>query len=90
MSGKTEKGLRWMKYVMWLWLVFAGFKAFFGLFGADPGKSIAEALVLVIGGFVISGIPAFILGWLTGNDIEHRQYDEGPSPREILQEAPDL
>jgi len=55
MSGKTDKGFRWMKYIMWLWLASAGVKAIFGLFGGDPGKSIAEAIVLVIAAFVITG-----------------------------------
>jgi len=87
MSGKTDKGFRWMKYIMWLWLAFAGFKALFGLFGEDPGKSIAEAIALVTGGFVMTGIPAFLLGWLTGSNDEHRPYVEGTLPEKILPEA---
>jgi hypothetical protein len=79
MNGNIEKGLRWMKHIMFLWLAYVGFKAFFGLFLNDAGKSVAEAIVLLVWAFLVTGIPAFIIGWLTGKDIEHKPYKNNAS-----------
>lgn len=68
MTGKMTKGLSWLKTAVFLSGAFFGFKALFGMAQPDPGKVVAEALMAFFGAFLIIGIPAFVLGWLTGND----------------------
>jgi hypothetical protein len=67
-TGKTTKGLSWLKTVTYFSAAFFGFKALFGLAQPDPGKVIAEALMTFLGTFLMIGIPAFVLGWLTGEN----------------------
>jgi hypothetical protein len=68
MTGKAKNGIAWAKYVAFLWLAFAAAKALFSLGYPDPARQVVEALILAIAGPVITGIPAFALGWLFGKN----------------------
>jgi hypothetical protein len=68
MSGKVKRGVSWLKSVMLLWSAFVGFKILFAFGQENTARGVVEAVLLFIGGFVITGIPAFILGWVTGKD----------------------
>jgi hypothetical protein len=70
MSARVKKGTSWAKYVTYLWLAFAAFKALFGLALEDPGKQIATALMLAIAGPVLTAPFAFAAGWLLGGKSE--------------------
>jgi hypothetical protein len=68
MSGKVKRGVSWLKSVMLLWAAFVGFKILFAFGQENMARGVVEALLLFIGAFVITGIPAFILGWATGKN----------------------
>lgn len=67
-NGKVAKGMSWLKTVMILWAALVGFKILAAFGQANPARGIVEAIFLFMGAFVVTGIPAFILGWATGKD----------------------
>jgi len=68
MSARVEKGKRWFKFVLLMVGITAGIKALFALGHPNMGNKLAEAFVQFIGGAVIFGGPAFVLGWLAGKE----------------------
>lgn len=66
MSVRIASGIKWFKTVMIYVVLFVVAKAVLALGTADVGKGLAEALMLLLGSFVLIGIPAFIGGWLRG------------------------
>ncbi len=68
MSGKVAKGVSWLKTVMLLWAALVGFKILAAFGQENTARGIVEAIFMFIGAFLVTGIPAFILGWATGKD----------------------
>ncbi|MCX5869309.1 MAG: hypothetical protein NTY00_01485 [Deltaproteobacteria bacterium] len=68
MSGKVEKGVSWLKTVMLLWAALVGFKILAAFGQENTARGVVEALFMFIGAFVLTGIPAFIIGWATGKN----------------------
>jgi TPR repeat protein len=68
MQVKVAKGVSWLKTVMMLWAFLVGFKILAAFGQENTARGIVEAIFMFIGAFLITGIPAFILGWATGKD----------------------
>lgn len=68
MRGKVEKGVSWLKTVMLLWAALVGFKILAAFGQENTARGVVEALIMFAGAFVITGIPAFIIGWITGKN----------------------
>lgn len=66
MTNRFEKGVRWFKTVMFYVVIFCALKAVFAFSNPDIGKGLATALVTFLGFCLIVGLPAFVLGYLTG------------------------
>ena len=66
MSPKTQKGLRWLKFVLMLVGLTAAIKLFFAIGALDPGQKMLEAFAYLVVASVLFGVPAFLLGWLAG------------------------
>jgi hypothetical protein len=66
MSPRTAKGWRWFKWVMMMLAIAAVVKGLFWVGNPKFPDKLAEAILLLIGGTVIWGGLAFLLGWATG------------------------
>jgi hypothetical protein len=62
MSARTEKGLRWLKWVALMVIFSAVFKVLFWIGTPQLPKKVAEALAILVGGLVLWGGLAFIIG----------------------------
>ncbi|HEX2828754.1 MAG TPA: hypothetical protein VHP37_20540 [Burkholderiales bacterium] len=77
MSARVEKGKRWFKFVLMLLAVTAVVKIFFALGSPNSANKFAIALVQFIGGVIVLGLPAFLLGWVTGPKDERSPNEPG-------------
>lgn len=71
MSARTAKGWLWFKLVAILMLVTFGIKILFALGVNNSINKVALAFVGAVGGTIVFGGIAFLLGWLTGEDKPH-------------------
>lgn len=66
MAARFERGVRWFMTVMLYIVIFSALKAVFAFSTPDIGKGLATALMTFLGFCLIVGLPAFVLGYLTG------------------------
>lgn len=81
MSARVEKGKRWFKFVLLLVGISAGIKVLFALGHPNMGNKLALAFVQFVGGALIFGSLAFLLGWLAGKEKEPASRSDGASTR---------
>lgn len=69
MDGRVQRGIRWFKSAMVLLLITVVIKVLFAFGSAHQGESIARAVLLLVGGTVVLGGGAYLIGWVTGSNV---------------------
>lgn len=67
-SNRVKKGISWAKYVSFLWVILGAFNMVFAFSFDDSARKIVEALILMLGGPILTAPFAFLGGWLFGNN----------------------